>query len=268
MEIFQRRATSENKFVKWRILQSASCDHCNGEAENVLHALWKCSAISQVWRSVPEINFSPLRNFTTISDLILQAQNDGKDVEKLTMVVWTIWHWRNQIRAKNENYPISQVVLNTVQALQVFTQADHVALTQSITNVPPQIRWSPPPPNYLKVNFDGATFKDIGRAGISAVIHGNCGQVIASLSEQINLSFSSNMVGHWLLHEQYPLLWRLAAPLLSLKLIRNQWSRPLIVREKASHRMVISLQQQKIWQTPLGSYFLMYVGLIILLHLT
>ena len=120
MEILQRRATSENKFVKWRILQSASCDHCNGEAENVLHALWKCSAISQVWRSVPEINFSPLRNFTTISDLILQAQNDGKDVEKLTMVVWTIWHWRNQIRAKNENYPISQVVLNTIQALQVL----------------------------------------------------------------------------------------------------------------------------------------------------
>lgn len=32
--------------VKRRILQSANCDHCNGEPEDVLHALWKCSAIS------------------------------------------------------------------------------------------------------------------------------------------------------------------------------------------------------------------------------
>nr|POE86824.1 putative disease resistance rpp13-like protein 1 [Quercus suber] len=183
-DLIEVEVTEDNPMnEKWNLKTKVDKDNVNSsgvasevgfkvEAENVLHALWKCSAISQVWRSVPEINFSPLRNFTTMSDLILQAQSDGKDVEKLTMVV----------------------VLNTVQALQVFTQANHVAPTQSITNVPPQIRWSPPPPNYLNVNFDGATFKDIGRAGISAVIHDNRGQVIASLSEQINLSFSSDMV--------------------------------------------------------------------------
>ncbi|KAK7830719.1 hypothetical protein CFP56_027986 [Quercus suber] len=50
------------------------------------------------------------------------------------------------------------------------------------------------PPNYLKVNFDGATFKEIGKAGIGVVIRDSQGQVIASLSKQVDLSFSSGMV--------------------------------------------------------------------------
>ena len=28
-----------------------------------------------------------------------------------------------------------------------------------------QVKWSPPPPNSLKVKFDGVTFKDIGGGG-------------------------------------------------------------------------------------------------------
>lgn len=86
------------------------------------------------------------------------------------------------------------MVPNAVQALQVFKQANYVTSTQSINNVPPQIKWSPPPLNYLKVNFDGATFKDIGKAGIGAVIRDNHGQVITSLSKQVNLPFSFDMI--------------------------------------------------------------------------
>ena len=87
------------------------------------------------------------------------------------------------------------MVPNAIQALQDFKRANHVGPTQSVTNTTQQTRWSPPPPpNYLKVNFDGATFKDIGRVGLGVVIRDNHGQVIASLSEQVNLLFSSNMV--------------------------------------------------------------------------
>ena len=54
--------------------------------------------------------------------------------------------------------------------------------------------WSPPPTNSLKVNFDGALFKDIGKVGLGVVIRNNQGQAIASLSEQIPLPFSSDVV--------------------------------------------------------------------------
>ena len=42
--------------------------------------------------------------------------------------------------------------------------------------------------------FDGATFKDIGKAGLGVVIRNGHGQVLASLSEQIHLPFSLDMV--------------------------------------------------------------------------
>ncbi|XP_075636769.1 uncharacterized protein LOC142609006 [Castanea sativa] len=46
----------------------------------------------------------------------------------------------------------------------------------------------------LKVNFDGATFRDIGRVGIGVVIRDSAGQAIASLSEQVHLPHSFDIV--------------------------------------------------------------------------
>ena len=49
-------------------------------------------------------------------------------------------------------------------------------------------------PNSLKVNFDGATFKDIGRAGLGVVVCDNQGQALASLSERVPFPFSLDLV--------------------------------------------------------------------------
>nr|POE68604.1 hypothetical protein CFP56_51072 [Quercus suber] len=64
-----------------------------------------------------------------------------------------------------------------------FHRANHVSTPQSSTCVQPRDRWSPPPADTLKVNFDGATFKDIGKAGLGIVIRNSLGQATASLSE-------------------------------------------------------------------------------------
>ena len=52
----------------------------------------------------------------------------------------------------------------------------------------------PPPDASLKVNFDGATFKDIGKAGLGAVIRNSSGQVLASISKQVPLLHTSDIV--------------------------------------------------------------------------
>ena len=49
-------------------------------------------------------------------------------------------------------------------------------------------------PNSLKVNFDGATFKDIGRVGLGVVVCDSQGQALALLSERVPLPFSSDLV--------------------------------------------------------------------------
>ena len=82
-------------------------DHCNREPKSILHALWDCSELAQIWEALLEFDFHCCHYFSNISDLILYAQREGKNLEKLAMLLWTIWHRRNQIRVKNSDYPIS-----------------------------------------------------------------------------------------------------------------------------------------------------------------
>lgn len=108
------------------------------------------------------------------------------------MLLWAIWFCRNQIRVNNAGYPISQVASNAQQALQDFNRATTSSLVS--THVLIRSRWSPAPLNSWKFNFDGATFKDIGKAGLGVVIWDIQGQAIVSLSEQVPLPFSLGVV--------------------------------------------------------------------------
>ncbi|XP_075669737.1 uncharacterized protein LOC142639445 [Castanea sativa] len=60
-------------------------------------------------------------------------------------------------------------------------------------NRPASVKWSPPPLGRVKVNFGGALFKDIGKAGLGVIIRDCNGQAIASLSEQASMPFSPDI---------------------------------------------------------------------------
>ncbi|XP_065620311.1 uncharacterized protein LOC136063608 [Quercus suber] len=98
------------------------------------------------------------------------------------------------IRVQQNDYPITQVVPNARQALSVFHRANRVQQSHTTVTNTSQVTWIPPPANSLKINFDGALFKDINKAGLGVVIRNDHGQVIASLSEQIQMPFSSDLV--------------------------------------------------------------------------
>ena len=57
-----------------------------------------------------------------------------------------------------------------------------------------QAQWSPPPMDCFKVNFDGATFPELGKVGLGVVIRNWQGNVMASPSEQAPLPFSPDIV--------------------------------------------------------------------------
>ena len=176
------------------ILTFDICDHCNREPKSILHALWDYTELAQIWDALLEFDFHRSHCFSNISNLILYAQREGKNMEKLAMLLWTIWYCRNQIKVKNSDYPISQVAPTAQQALQGFSRANLKASSQIFTHSPTQVKWSPPPPNSLKVNFDGATFKNIGRAGLGVVVCDSQGQALALLPERVPLPFSSDLV--------------------------------------------------------------------------
>ncbi|XP_065630291.1 uncharacterized protein LOC136067860 [Quercus suber] len=55
-------------------------------------------------------------------------------------------------------------------------------------------KWLPPPPDWVKANFDGATFQESGVAGLGIIIRNDCGLVMAALTQVIPLPTSVEIV--------------------------------------------------------------------------
>ena len=111
------------------------------------------------------------------------------------MVMWTIWHRRNQLRVSSIDFPRSQVIQQATQALSTFQHSQQSLSQPSATQrTQPRTLWCPPPPNCFKLNFDGASFPELDKAGLGVVVHDSQGSMIASLSEQAPLPFSSDIV--------------------------------------------------------------------------
>ncbi|KAL0012001.1 hypothetical protein SO802_007109 [Lithocarpus litseifolius] len=69
-------------------------------------------------------------------------------------------------------------------------RSTHSAIPQTARSV----RWRPPLEDFLKVNFDGAVFAANNIVGLGIIIRNDSGLVMVSLSQQIPLPTSVEMV--------------------------------------------------------------------------
>ena len=166
-----------------QILQDDSYDHCQHVPETVLHAIWECPNLSLIWDSIQELSFCNNHSFHDTKELLLYANEEKKKLEVMVAIMWTVWFRRNHIRVHQKDYPITQVIPNSRQALSNFHRANTVQQSQAFVSSTSQVSWIPPPANSLKINFDGALFKDINISGLGVVIRNDLGQVLASLSK-------------------------------------------------------------------------------------
>lgn len=168
------------------------CEQCHASPETVCHALWECPKIAEVWEAIQGFEFRQLHNFQSFKDLVVFVHGEGKNLELMAMVLWTVWHRRNQIRVGSRDFSVSQVILQAMQALTDFKSLNASLPPQRMASGNSQAwsQWSPPPRECFKINFDGATFPDLGKAGLGVVIRNCTGNVVASLLEQAPLPFS------------------------------------------------------------------------------
>ena len=176
------------------ILHDDVCELCKCESESVIHALWECSQLTQVWESVPTFLFRQTRAFSSIKEVLMYAHQEQKNTERLASVMWSLWHRRNKVRTSHTKYPLSLVIPTASQALTDFQQANSSVSPQLRSFSQPRNQWSPPAEGEIKVNFDGAQFRDMGKTGLGVVIRDSRGQALASLSEQASLPFSPEIV--------------------------------------------------------------------------
>ena len=165
------------------------------ESETTIHALWECAMLDEIWEVV--LGFEDRRQYTISNtrDLNNVLHEKRKNLEFMAMVMWTIWHRRNQLRVSLNTFPREQVLQQATQSLATFQQSQQSLSQPSAASRPqPCAHWSPPPSNCLKLNFDGVVFLELGKVGLGVVVHDSQGNAIASLSEWAPLPFSLNIV--------------------------------------------------------------------------
>ena len=171
------------------------CEQCGMESEMAIHVVWECTMLDEIWEAVPGIEDRRQHAISNTRDLISVLHEKKKNLELMAMIMWTIWYRRNQLRVSSNEFPRSQVLQQANQALAAFQQSQRSLCQLPMSPCHPlQTQWSPPLMNCFKLNFDGASFPELGKAGLGMAVHDSQGNVIASLSEQAPLPFSSDIV--------------------------------------------------------------------------
>ena len=72
--------------------------------------------------------------FSLFIDVVQNVTDDEKSLDIFAMLVWTLWHRRNQLGAANKDYPISKVIPHWLSAFDVFVRAVPIKPTTTVVH--------------------------------------------------------------------------------------------------------------------------------------
>ena len=177
----------KTNLVKRLVLQEEICDHYKAHSEDVIHALWLCPCLNEVWETDTSWNFRNTTRWDDFQKLILHVDEAGLDLDLFTTIIWLLWHRRNQIRVNNSATSLGQIVASARQQLQDYNRVQPTKPATEAAILHTAVTWSPPRTPFLKINYDGVVFRDPNKAGLGAVVRDSMGGVLASLAENIPL---------------------------------------------------------------------------------
>ena len=183
---FLWRACSESlptkkNLCRKNLVTNANYDLCHDKPEDVLHALWDCYLVKEIWWQEDLCKPHITERFVSFQDLLLGILNkhDHYLVERFAVIAWSIWYKRNTTRTGSPLLPRTQIHADALECLNEFHQVQDMP---TVSHQPPTpVHCCPPLNSSCKVNFDGAIFQKLGAAGIGAVIRDHEGRVIGAM---------------------------------------------------------------------------------------
>nr|POE60949.1 hypothetical protein CFP56_74244 [Quercus suber] len=132
-------------------------------------------------------------NCNSLLDIIQLCQEKNDLTDLFAMTASLLWSRRNQLRVGVAAVLVCRINSMAVANLLEFRLASPPPPPRAVPNICP-VKWSPPPPGWLKINFDGATFSSKGLAGLVAIVRNDKGLVMATYTQSIPLPTSIEMV--------------------------------------------------------------------------
>ncbi|KAL3846296.1 hypothetical protein ACJIZ3_003699 [Penstemon smallii] len=160
------------------------CPVCGCDEETSLHTLLLCPYARQVWAlsNIPAEVYIVLGG--SVSDWVEKLRTKlGSGERNLCWIIsWTLWNNRNKIRVGEERFQPHEVIEFAKDYWARVNSAN--VITQIQVTVPLNSRWSAPPLNVIKLNFDGALAD--GRSGLGVVARNHEGECLDWRSLRIN----------------------------------------------------------------------------------
>ena len=172
----------KKNLVRRRVIDEDVYCHCNLKAKDSYHALWDCSELWAIWETDMMWLFCRSKKFSNFFELARFVLEKDRQLDSFALITWIIWSRHNQLRTNNKSFPLSQVIPSAKKMLQEFTEVQPVASLQTFSPQRSRPKWEISPPSHLKINFDGAVFKETEEAGLGVVVHDSHGKVLASLA--------------------------------------------------------------------------------------
>uniref|UniRef100_A0A7N2MMQ4 Reverse transcriptase zinc-binding domain-containing protein n=1 Tax=Quercus lobata TaxID=97700 RepID=A0A7N2MMQ4_QUELO len=163
-----------------KITPDGRCEICKQEDEDIMHALYRCSALQTLCTNIPAWNQGTLKQSTCFPDFIGFIFAGTANPVLFSLVLWNLWNRRNNLQLGKPTLPLDKVLEHSRER-QLESHSSPLFSTKQRSTQP--AAWIPPQDNWYKINFDGATFAEDKSAGMGVVIRKNKGRVMASFSE-------------------------------------------------------------------------------------
>ncbi|KAK4382091.1 putative mitochondrial protein [Sesamum angolense] len=172
-----------------------SCPLCESVSEGPIHTFFHCAFARQVW-ALSNVRWhildsSPLSMEEWITDL--SAKLSSTEFAFVTMVCWTIW-WTRNLKLANKEFLLPLQVIefahNYLIAFSAHGNSFSKGLTASMENVH---KWTHPPPDSIKVNFDGGVLDGGCALGIGILARNASGHCLAWLSLRLDRGGNAEM---------------------------------------------------------------------------
>jgi len=185
--------TKSNLFLK-RVVDSKTCPCCLIEDEDVLHDLWSCPAVQDIWGCGPRI-FQKSSFMGTSFQQLFRYFSDrlcNEDLVLMAFLFQRIWFRRNRIVFDTKWIHPSTVVQQAKAGLDAF-QASISSLPSRETEVEVKDSpkgWQPHFPGSIKINWDASINNSLGCIGIGVVARDYAGKVVGAKCSYRRQSFT------------------------------------------------------------------------------
>ncbi|KAL0331520.1 UNVERIFIED_CONTAM: hypothetical protein Sangu_1697500 [Sesamum angustifolium] len=195
-QVWQAPAPNKAKLFIWRAIRNIlptasnlqmrmpydnfSCPFGESVSEGPIHTFLHCAFARHVW-ALSNVRWhildsSPLSMEEWITDL--SAKLSTTEFAFVTMVCWTIW-WTRNLKLANKEFLFPLQVIEFAHYLTAFSAHGNSlskGLSASMENLH---KWIHPPPDSIKVNFDGGVLDGGCALGIGILTRNASGHCLA-----------------------------------------------------------------------------------------